>query len=199
MKKLLCVLMSVLCLCACSGKQDNTNTNSNIVNSVELTTSAFSTDGYEFFDKNATIAIKKIGFNEALRMFDEKGTGIVVWGYQGCLYCQRALPVLNDAAVESGINVYYVDLRADDIANMSDDEWAVSFSSLMNNLESILTIEDGEPVMYVPEVVAIKDGKIVDHHLSLVDSFDSSIQNEMNEDQKLELINIYLDMIKKLQ
>lgn len=53
--------------------------------------------------------------------------------------------------------------------------------------------------MYVPEVVAIKDGKIVDHHLSLVDSFDSSVQNEMNEDQKLELINIYLDMIKKLQ
>ena len=62
-----------------------------------------------------------------------------------------------------------------------------------------LTVEDGEPVMYVPEVVAIKDGKIVGHHLSLVDSFDSSVQNEMNEDQKLELINIYLDMIKKLQ
>lgn len=199
MKKFLCVLMCVLCLCACSGKKDNTTTNSNIVNSVELKTSTFSTDGYEFFDKNATIAIKKIGFNEALRMFDEKGTGIVVWGYQGCPYCQRALPVLNDAAVESGINVYYVDLRANDIADMSDDEWATSFSSLMNYLESILTIEDGEPVMYVPEVVAIKDGTIVDHHLSLVDSFDSSVQNEMTEDQKLELINIYLDMIKKLQ
>ena len=82
---------------------------------------------------------------------------------------------------------------------MSDDEWMESYSSLVNNLADILTVEDGEPVMYVPEVVAIKDGKIVDHHLSLVDSFDSSVQNEMNEDQKLELINIYLDMIKKLQ
>ena len=49
------------------------------------------------------------------------------------------------------------------------------------------------------ELVVECDGKIVGHHLSLVDSFDSSVQNEMNEDQKLELINIYLDMIKKLQ
>ena len=199
MKKLLCILVSILLLCACTGKKDDITSNSAIKNSVELKTSTFSIDGYEFFDKNATIAIKKIGFNEALRMFDEKGTGIVVWGYQGCPYCQRALPVLNDAAVESGIDVYYVDLRAEDIANMSDDEWMESYSSLVNNLADILTVEDGEPVMYVPEVVAIKYGKIVGHHLSLVDSFDSSVQNEMNEDQKLELINIYLDMIKKLQ
>ena len=52
--------------------------------------------------------------------------------------------------------------------------------------------------MYVPEVVAIKDGEIVGHHLSLVDSFDGSKQNEMNEDQKSELQNIYVELIKKL-
>ena len=70
MKKLLCILVSILLLCACTGKKDDITSNSDIKNSVELKTSTFSIDGYEFFDKNATIAIKKIGFNEALRMFD---------------------------------------------------------------------------------------------------------------------------------
>ena len=61
MKKLLCILVSILLLCACTGKKDDITSNSAIKNSVELKTSTFSIDGYEFFDKNATIAIKKIG------------------------------------------------------------------------------------------------------------------------------------------
>ena len=52
MKKLLCILVSILLLCACTGKKDDITSNSAIKNSVELKTSTFSIDGYEFFDKN---------------------------------------------------------------------------------------------------------------------------------------------------
>ena len=185
--------MGLCLLFGCSSGQTTTTetSESTYENSVELETTEFTTDEYTFFEDGVDIAIEKISFADGLRMFDEGGTGIVVWGYANCPYCQRALPVLNDAALSENVPVYYVDIYAEEI---QDDQ----FSALIDKLASILIEEDGEPVMYVPEVVAIKDGEIVGHHLSLVDSFDGSKQNEMNEDQKSELQNIYVELIKKL-
>lgn len=193
MKKTIAVLLSLVLLwgCASNEKAPTQTSSATYENSVELTTSEFTTDDYAFFEDGVDIAITKISFDDALRMFDENGTGIIVWGYTNCPYCQRALPVLNDAALSQDVPVYYVDIYAEEI---SDEQ----FNALIEKLEAILTTVDGEPTMYVPEVVAIKDGKIVGNHLSLVDSFDGSKQNEMTEDQKTELQNIYIDLIKKL-
>lgn len=192
MKRLIVPLLGLCLLCGCSSQTSTSDTtNSTYENSVELETTEFTTDEYTFFEDGVDIAIEKISFADGLRMFEEGGTGIVAWGYANCPYCQRALPVLNDAALSESIPVYYVDIYAEEV---SDDQ----FNALIDTLSSILIEEDGEPVMYVPEVVAIKDGEIVGHHLSLVDSFDGSVQNEMNEDQKSELQNIYVEMIKKL-
>lgn len=192
MKRLIVASLGLCLLCGCSSQTSTSDTtNSTYENSVELETTEFTTDEYTFFEDGVDIAIEKISFADGLRMFEEGGTGIVAWGYANCPYCQRALPVLNDAALSESIPVYYVDIYAEEV---SDDQ----FNALIDTLSSILIEEDGEPVMYVPEVVAIKDGEIVGHHLSLVDSFDGSVQNEMNEDQKSELQNIYVEMIKKL-
>ena len=55
----------------------------------------------------------------------------------------------------------------------------------------------------MPEVVAVKDGKIVGHHLGVVDDFTLDTNNlseyQVTDDQVKELKNIYLDLFKEIQ
>ncbi|MCI5773510.1 MAG: hypothetical protein MR210_03005, partial [Erysipelotrichaceae bacterium] len=116
MKKTIVALLSLCLLWGCSSKQP-TPTETAVAtyeNSVKLETTPFDASEYTFFKEGSDIAIEKISFDDGLRMFAEKGTGIIVWGYANCPYCQRALPVLNDAALSQGVPVYYVDIYGEE-------------------------------------------------------------------------------------
>ncbi|MCI5773511.1 MAG: hypothetical protein MR210_03010 [Erysipelotrichaceae bacterium] len=191
MKKVFFALLALSILWGCSSKQPTSTAITPYENSVKLATKPFDPSEYIFFKEGSDIAIEKISFDDSLRMFAEKGTGIIIWGKVDCAYCQSALPVLNDAALSQGVPAYYVDIYGEEV----NDE---QINALMQHLEPILKVVDGQPVMYVPEVVALKDGQIVGNHLSLVDSFNASQQYAMSDEQKMELQDIYIDLIKKL-
>lgn len=192
MKKLLmAAVLAAVSLTGCSkaGDKDAEPTPVTITNPVEFETLPLVMDGYEFLEDDDPAFIE-ITLAESVKMFSEKGSGILYYGREGCWWCQRAVPILNEAAKQMGITVYYVDV------NLPTSK--ESYDTLESYISSIFEkdAETGNPVFKVPEVIGVKEGEIVGHHLSLVKSFDPEDNDAMmNDEQKAELKKIYIDII----
>lgn len=162
-----------------------------VINTVDVTEMAFDPTLYEFMDQKDDLTFVEISLEDSLRIFSEKGSGVIIWGYSTCYWCNRAMPELNKVAVDLGVKVYYVDANK----GATDEE----FMQLKEALDPVLEEdEDGEKVIYVPQMVAVKNGEIVGGHLSLVDSYDEEVQDQLTDEQKEELQGIYRDIILRL-
>ena len=188
MKKILSCFLTLVLLTGRNSTPSGANSSGGITitNPINLETKTPDMSGYEWMNDSSP-AFVEISCDEELRMFSEKGTGLVVMGYPGCAFCQRALPELNIVAKEMGITVYYV--------NVSEGLTEENYAQLCEELKGIFP--DGS--LQVPEVLAIKDGVIVENHLSLVSDYQLSEETpQMNDDQKKELQDIYREMIQSI-
>ncbi len=192
MKKIVLVFVALMTLVSC-GKSQTTDTEVNetitITNSVELNTTDADMSNYKWL-YDSEPAFVEMTLEESVRIFKEGGGGILYYGYAGCPWCERAVPILNDVAKELGITVYYINVHAQTTME--------AYNELLTYITPILeTDSNGEPEFKVPEVIAVKNGEITDHHLALVDGFKiESDESQMSDSQKEELRNIYLDLIK---
>ena len=205
MKKLYISLLAVM-LAGCSAAGVSASAVSSSAEEEEsgliLNTKELDMDGYWWLDDDDPAFIQ-ISFTESFRLFEEGGTGMLVYSYPDCPYCNRAVPVLNEAAKEKGIKVYYVDVYEPEMTtDTTEEQFYEDLYHLYDLLDPILekmtneTTGEIEPAFYVPEVVAIKDGEIVGHHCSLTDDFvleDSETQ--MTDEQRQELKDDYLRLI----
>lgn len=182
-KRLIILVGIVLFLVGCTPKQENHTVT--ITSAIELVSKKADMSGYRFFheDNHVFMATSLI---ESVRMFTENGTGIVYYGYAGCPWCERAVPELDKVAKEYGARIYYVDVH-DPSITMED------YNQLENYIREIF---DESGAFKVPEVIAIKNGKIVGHHLALVSGFSPDGDNQMNDEQKAELDQIYAELIQ---
>lgn len=190
MKKLSALLLSLcLLLCGCAKQETSKVT---ITNPVDIYSEPAIMTVYEWIG-NEIADFQEITFTESLRLFSEKGSGILYFGYDNCPFCERAVPMLNEAALETGVTVYYVDVYG--VFQPTQKE----FEELMGYVdEALIEDESGGKSFFVPLILGIKNGEITGHHVALVDGF--TIENEesqMNDAQKEELKNIYLDIIRK--
>lgn len=232
MKKLMTCTLCLLLLTGCASEtHQNTNSSSassssspsasssssasadtskkvTITNSAAIASKTLDMSGYEWLtDKDP--AFIQISMSESLKLVDEGGTGIILYSYPTCPWCNRAVPVLNDAAKEMGIHVYYVDVYESELMDATGKSFSAEGKTVIQNMlshfDSILkhetnkTTGKSEPSLYTPEVVAIKKGAIAGHHTSLVDSFSmTSDTDQMSDAQKAELKGIYEDLIKAI-
>jgi len=188
MKKLTTSLLSLALLCGCGTKSEKIT----ITNPIEMNTEPAIMTVYDWIGE--TIAdFQEITFAESIRLFAEKGSGILYYGYDDCPWCERAVPVLNEAALETGITVYYVDIYGPFQPSRSQ------FDELLGYIESaLIEDEEGNKSFFVPLVIGVKNGEITDSHVSLVKGFELEDEESMlSDEQKQELKNIYLDIIKK--
>ncbi len=119
-------------------------------------------------------------------------TGIVYFGYPSCPWCRNVVPILLETAIEENISpIYYVESH-----QMSDATKAQLIEYLGDYLET--KEETNQKVLAVPDVYFLKEGKIIGHHLSTVESYKNPYKG-MNQEQKQELKNIYLSFIKEIQ
>lgn len=90
----------------------------------------------------------------------EKGTGVVFIGFKECPWCQYLVAYVDKAAkAENLASVTYLNIRQDRTDN-SDN-----YKKIVSILEPYLEKdEQGSPRVYVPHVVAVKNGKIVDSY-----------------------------------
>lgn len=189
MKKIVLILTALLTLVSCGKQEQEVDKTVTITNSVELNTYDADMSGYKWL-YDSEPAFTEITLEESIRIFKEEGSGILYYGYAGCPWCERAVPILNKVAKETGVTVYYI--------NVHFQTTMEAYNELMTYISPILEKDsEGEPVFKVPEVIAVKNGEITDHHLALVEDF--KIENDdsqMSDSQKKELEDIYLNLIQ---
>jgi predicted bacteriocin transport accessory protein len=223
-KKIFTGVLCLLLLCGCTSSAASSSSSASpsasatvgttadpakkvtITNSITLTSKTLDMSGYKYLSDKSPAFIQ-ITMKESLRLIDEKGSGIVLYSYATCPWCNRAVPVLNEVAKEMGIHIYYVDvyeaeLMSSDGKSFSTEGKAV-IQSMLSHYDTILRHEANEttgkvePTLYTPEVVAIKQGMITSHHTSLVDDFTmNSEADQLSEAQTAELAGIYEELIR---
>lgn len=87
----------------------------------------------------------------------QNGSGILFLGFEECPWCQGLAPLADQAAKAEDLSkINYLDIRAAREANDSD------YQKLVDILKEYLRKdENDQPRIYVPDVTAVKDGKIV--------------------------------------
>ena len=191
MKKLLYVCAAALVLAGC-GKKEEEETGLVIHNAVEPVSVAADMSGYQWLDDEEPPFLE-ITPDECMRFFDEGGTGLLYFGRSNCPYCQRAVPELDVVLNEYGLSVYYVDV---DLSKLTYEK----YEELLPYLDAALAeSESGEKNFLIPDIIAVKEGKIIGNHISLVDDFEfSSGDAQLTDAQKETLRGIYRDLIVSL-
>lgn len=144
----------------------------------------------------------------------KSGTGVIYFGYPQCPWCRNAVPCLLEAADSTSLDkIYYLNmydvrdaLEVDDNGNIiTKVEAKEGYMELLNNLSSILDdyiikdkngneVNTGEKRLYVPTVVFVLDGEIIDYYVDTLPT-QTDPYVALTEDEKNELINIYKEKI----
>ena len=205
MKKFITCLLTTVLMVGCASSTASTSSVSSsttstseeteqvtITNTVELAAVKSTMSDYKWVGSEVG-DFEETSLKETIRLFDEKGSAVVYYGYPGCQWCERALPELNKVALKYGVMIYYVNASV----SPADEDYSKIKECFGDSLR---TDEDtGEREMYVPFVVGIKNGEVVGSHISLVDDFTiESDSSQMSDSQKQELQDIYADIILKV-
>lgn len=129
----------------------------------------------------------KTDMSDFLLKLDANATAVYYFGYSTCPWCVEAVPILNEVAKEQNMPIYYIDKKAE---TSSEEESKKIEARLGDKLEAD---DEGNPHLYVPYVVAIRDGKVCAYHTGTVDAHDAH-ERKMTEAEKSELKQIYEDL-----
>ena len=136
--------------------------------------------------------IKYVTLDEVFDIIQNK-TGVIYFGFPGCPWCRNMIPVLFEAAKNNNIDtIYYFNPR--NVKKSDNDEYN-KLKEILN--EYLSEDENGQKVLYVPDVYFIKDGK-VGHHLGTVDSQEEPTIS-LTEEEKNELLDIFNELFEKIR
>lgn len=118
------------------------------------------TDAQKFVSEYTKVSIDNVfvykNVDEIIKIL-EHGTGIVYLGFPECPWCQEYVYYLNEVAKENGVKkIYYFNILED---RNDNTENYLKIVDLLNNY--LQYDEEGNKKIYVPAVIAIKDGKIL--------------------------------------
>lgn len=137
--------------------------------------------------------IKYVTLDEVFDIIQNK-TGVIYFGFPGCPWCRNMIPVLFEVAKNNNIDtIYYFNPR--NVKKSDNDEYN-KLKEILN--EYLSEDENGQKVLYVPDVYFIKDGKIVGHHLGTVDSQEEPTIS-LTEEEKNELLDIFNELFEKIR
>jgi thiol-disulfide isomerase/thioredoxin len=148
------------------------------------------------------------GYNQIFKILNS--TGVIYFGYPECQACRNAIPILLEAAKETTISkIYYLNNKDDeDIKTFTngkiftEKEGSENYQKLLEKVKNNADIYDGlndnsVKRIYYPTVITVKNGKIISYISKTVDS-QTDYNIPLNDDQKKELKNKYVDAINKI-
>ena len=186
------VLMILLCILisGCSSKgEDEASKNNYCDDSAGIC-------GFENKNDNLvdTDFMMKISMEEAIHKMFEKETAVFYFGYPYCPWCKEAVPILKEVAKQFHDKIYYVQTRDSQKELLYTDEERKELSLYLKDY--MKEDESGDLKLYVPLVVRIENGKVVDGHLGTVEGHDAH-ERKMNEEEKEEIMQIYKKIVLK--
>lgn len=147
---------------------------------------------YDGFDDTQN-AFVEISMEDSLSKMEQGESFLIYYGKPNCPWCVEAIPVLNQAAKENGIVVYYVD------TSKTENYSEAMFETFIHRFQGwLLTNEEGEESFYVPDVALILKGQVASNHISTVDTHDPYL-GTMTEAEQTQLKAIYAEMIESLE
>jgi len=193
MKKISIVLLSIgVLLVGCDKKEEETNAN---VCDIDLTCNEADMSAYEGFNDKEHVFLE-IDFEKANAFLQQDDfNGIMYFGYPNCPWCLEALPIMNEVAKEKKLSIYYVDKKSE--INKQHPQWEEETIKYLDAAYGLQKDDHGDARLYVPEVIVVKDGMVVAHHMGTLNEHDAT-KNKMNEAQQSELKKIYEEMFSKL-
>lgn len=157
-------------------------------------------NGVEYLDGKETVKFMK------------NGTGIIYFGFPQCSWCRSVVEVLLDAKDDMGLDkVYYYNAYGDRDEKYLDSEGNIlTLHKGSDEYYEILDLlgdradkyeglnDDSIKRLYFPTVLFIKSGKIIDMHVSTVES-NKSKKEKLTDKEYKKLKNIYISGMKKLK
>ncbi len=125
---------------------------------------------------------------------NEEFTGVIYYGRSTCAWCLEIAPLLDAVAKEYDRSIYYVDKGSKENADQEEEKKAIQ---ILDEAYGLDKNEEGQPTLYVPEVVFVKEGKIVDHHLGTLENHDAH-ERKMTKDEKRLVSSIYENLMNEL-
>ena len=115
---------------------------------------------------------------------------VLYCGYKDCPWCNSIISALNDAAIQYGTDIAYLNTRRDPSwkSNLDMDDYDVFVSYFGDYLD---TDGDGKKHLYVPHIFFIKDGVVVAEHPGTAPGHENA-DDEFTSDQR-ELFNKALE------
>lgn len=119
-----------------------------------------------------TVVYETANIDEVINIVNNK-YGIIFMCTPDTDWCKKYAEILNDVAIEKDIDkIYYLNIKYDRSMNTN------KYQKLVNLLSEILLTDDtGNKRIYMPEVVFVRDGKIIAH-----DNETSFITNDVTVD-----------------
>ena len=134
---------------------------------------------------------KYINVEEVITLL-ESGTGVLLFGFDECPWCQAMTPILDEAAKEKAVSeIYYFNPKEIRANNTAEYQKIVEFLS-----DYLTEDEDGNKKLYVPEVIFLCDGQVTGHNLGTLESHEDP-NIEMTDEQKAELKDLFKTEISK--
>lgn len=142
----------------------------------------------EGYDIESESRFMKSTVDELEKIISDGEDAVFYFSFPDCPWCLDATPVLNEVLHQNNMYAYYINTRDYDKSGDNYKRMASLISS---------TLKDNPDTVYVPEVIVIKKGQIIDYHISTVEGYTAGVE-EMNSKQIKELQKIYTKMLKKL-
>ncbi len=146
---------------------------------------------------NQTVAsFTPMSFDEAIALFQDQGTGLVYFGFSRCPWCQEIVPLLQKAADQNGVEVFYVKTRDAMKERLYTDEQKDQIAPYIE--EYLQDNDEGVPTLYVPLVLAVVDGQVVDGHQGTVEDHDAH-ERTMTADETKQVQQIMDELVSDLK
>lgn len=151
---------------------------------------------YESMGENHVF--KEITFAQSNELLQKEDfTGIIYYGFPTCPWCVEVVPVMNEVAEDYDLSIYYVNKRSQEsIDHPEEEEKAIEILDAAYGLD--VDEETNKPRLYVPEVVVVKDGKVVGHNMGTVKGHDAH-ERKMTGDEILVLKTIYENLFIQIK
>lgn len=110
-------------------------------------------------------------------------TGILYIGYESCPYCQEVKPLVYEAKSNYPVNFKYIKLKNKNNDRLFTDEDKGNVYKYFHKYMD--KNDDGTYSIYSPLVVAVKNGQVLNMHLSTVDGHDASVAKMTDKQRTL--------------
>lgn len=122
--------------------------------------------------------------------FLQEGSGIIMFGFSSCPWCQAIVPILYDVTQDKNINeIYYLDIK--DMREKSTEEYQQIVALLGNNLYDDAT---GGKRIYVPDIYFIVNGIIIGHNNDL-SVMSGNVEEYLTDTKEKELKEKFINLI----